>query len=47
VRFDASGDLAAPAVTVLRVHLGDRSRPDFEDARVEQVLRPSASLVAP
>jgi DNA-binding SARP family transcriptional activator/ABC-type branched-subunit amino acid transport system substrate-binding protein len=46
VRFDASGDLAAPAVTVLRVHRGDRSRPDFEDARVEQVLRPSISLVA-
>ena len=47
VRFDASGDLAAPAVTVLRVRRGDRSRPDFEDARVEQVLRPPASLVAP
>jgi DNA-binding SARP family transcriptional activator/ABC-type branched-subunit amino acid transport system substrate-binding protein len=47
VRFDASGDLAAPAVTVLRARLGDRSRPDFEDARVDQVLRPPASLLAP
>jgi ABC-type branched-subunit amino acid transport system substrate-binding protein len=47
VRFDASGDLAAPPVTVLRIDLDDRSRTDFERARVEQVLHPPASLVAP
>lgn len=47
VRFDAAGDLLAAPVSVLRVRAGDRSRADFEDTRIEQVLRPPASLIAP
>jgi DNA-binding SARP family transcriptional activator/ABC-type branched-subunit amino acid transport system substrate-binding protein len=47
VRFDAAGDIVAAPVSVLRVRAGDRSRADFEDTRIEQVLRPPASLTAP
>jgi branched-chain amino acid transport system substrate-binding protein len=47
VRFDAAGDVVAAPVSVLRVRVGDRSRADFQDTRIEQVLRPTASLLTP
>jgi branched-chain amino acid transport system substrate-binding protein len=47
VRFDAAGDLRDAPVTIVRIHRGARSNLDFEDAKLEQVLRPRSALVAP
>jgi DNA-binding SARP family transcriptional activator/ABC-type branched-subunit amino acid transport system substrate-binding protein len=47
VSFDRRGDISAPPISVLRIRLGDRSRPDFPSATLAQVLRPSRALVAP
>jgi branched-chain amino acid transport system substrate-binding protein len=47
VAFDRHGDIREPAISILRVRVGDHSRSDFPDARVAQVIRPSRALVGP
>jgi branched-chain amino acid transport system substrate-binding protein len=45
--FDARGDLREAPITLLRVEIGNHSSQGFPDTVLEQVVRPSAALVAP